>query len=96
MATIKAVCETRLDPAIYKLFGDGIGFNKFMVTIENVYPKRRMKVAVSANFILWAAAMLKKSHLAPASLCDKILTFLHKDADYLMSHREIPSTARLK
>ncbi len=90
VATIKVVCETKLDPAIYKLFGDGIGFNKFMVTIENVYPKPRMKVAVSANFILWAAAMLKKSHLAPASLCDKVLTFLHKDADYLMSHHEIP------
>lgn len=88
---VEALCESKVDPATYRLFGDAQGFNEFMAAIEERYPKRRIPLSMSADFILNTVAGMKRMHLAPWKLSDKILTFLYKDVDYLMTAKEIPS-----
>lgn len=87
--SIKFICENKLSPKIYKMFGEPIDFNKFMASIENLYPKRRITIPLKASFILDIAAFLKKTKLMPVKICDQILTFFLKDSDYLMSQYEI-------
>jgi hypothetical protein len=90
--TIMVVCNSKLDPEIYKMYGEGIEFNRFVNLIEELFPKKRIRIRFNVKFLLKTAAFLKKSKLAPVKICDQILTFFYKDADYLNSHQDIANS----
>jgi hypothetical protein len=87
---VEALCEVEAEPAMYRLFGRATGFNDFMAALEEKYPKKRLPLSLSADLILGVVAKMKRMHLVPWKLSDKILTFLYKDVDYLMTAKEIP------
>ncbi len=89
-AAVIAACGTDVEPGVYRLFNEPVDFNRFMAMLEEVYQKKRLPFPMSASLVLNTTRALKALHIAPQGLCDKILTFLYKDAAYLGSLNKIP------
>lgn len=92
MEILKGAILKILEPGNYRVFGEEIGLNQFLSMIEEVYPKRRLKLKVKSDWILWLTSLLKALHLGPVKLFDRIQTFLWKDSEFLFSHREIQNS----
>jgi nucleoside-diphosphate-sugar epimerase len=87
---VQRIGESNLGIGGYKMFGPETDLNAFLRMLEDIYRRKRIPVRVDAQFILGVISFLKRVRLVPAGLADKVLTFLHKEAEYLMSHKDIP------
>lgn len=67
----------------FAFFQNPIGFNSFMQNVETKFPRKRIKFSFNAKLLLKVAEIAKKSKIVPVKICDQILTFFYKDADFL-------------
>lgn len=88
---IEQTLREDLIPAPYKLFERGICLNSFLAILESIHPGARLPLFIWTPLVLTLVKLLKCIDLIPANLVDKVLTFLHKEDDYLMSHRDVPN-----
>lgn len=90
---IGSACEAMTfgnwDSGHYRLFADPVSFNEFVRGIESDHPRFRIPIPLPARSIVRLTGLMRKLHLAPSGFADKIMTFLHKNAAYLDSHRQI-------
>jgi len=84
------VAGSTLPPAGYRMFSRPVGFNAFIGFVEQLHPRKRVPLALPASLLLKGAALAKRTHVFPARICDQVLTFLYKDAEYLLGHDELP------
>ncbi len=69
----------------FAFFQEPVLFNLFMGEIEKKHPRKRLKITVSAGFLLGLASFAKKIPFFPTKICDQILTFFYKDSDFLLA-----------
>lgn len=89
----ETVARTRLEAGHYRLYSDAIRFNDFLRIIERLHPRARLPLPLPAGSIVKLTSLLRVLRLLPSSLADKVMTFLHKNEDYLASHRAIDGFA---
>ena len=87
---IERFCRKNPAPGTYRLFSEGISFNRFIAIVESKYRLCRVPVRVNPDLFLFAALLVKRFPLLPAGKADRLLTFFHKDDQYLELARPIP------
>ena len=87
---IGQACEQDLPGGTYQLFGQSLPLNEFLALLERRYPRRRMPLWLSAGLILGTVGVLRGLRLAPSPLADKVMTFLHKDEEFLKGLSPVP------
>ena len=77
----------------YRLYpSDAVDINDFLERLEKKYSRTRVPLPISYKLAL---GLLKSTHrlgVLPATLGEKLLTFLYKDEAYLATHATLPGT----
>lgn len=80
----------------YRLYpSNAADINDFLKRLEAKYQRARMPFPVSYGVTLGALKLFRSIGLLPASLGEKLLTFLYKDDQYLSTHATLPGTEEI-
>lgn len=80
----------------YRLYPTGASdINDFLKQLETKYRRSRLPFPVSYGLTMSALKFFRKTGLLPASLGEKLLTFLYKDDRYLATHATLPGTEEI-
>lgn len=66
--------------------------NDFLAQLEKKYVRGRLKIPISYKLSMRSLKSLHRIGLLPATLGEKLLTFLYKDDEYLATHATLPGT----
>jgi nucleoside-diphosphate-sugar epimerase len=81
----------------YRLYpSNAADINEFLAQLENKYRRVRVPVPVSYKLSMGTLKFLNGKRLLPATLGEKLLTFLYKDEAYLATHETLPGTETLE
>ena len=70
--------------------------NDFLAELEKKYRKVRLPVPVSYKLSMGSLKFLHRLGVMPATLGEKLLTFLYKDEEYLNGHKTLPGTEAME
>ncbi len=77
----------------YRLYpSNAADINEFLEKLEMKYRRRRLRLPVNYRLSMSTLRYLTRFGLLPATLGEKLLTFLYKDEAYLASHRKLDGT----
>ncbi len=90
---ITVVLDNDIAPDSYRVYpSNPEDINDFLNLIEKKYERRGIKLPVSYGLSMRALKAGKKAAVLPASLGEKLMTFLYKDEEYLSTHATLPGT----
>ncbi|MFL6467642.1 MAG: NAD-dependent epimerase/dehydratase family protein [Pyrinomonadaceae bacterium] len=80
----------------YRLYpSNAADINDFLAELEKKHPRTRFPVPMSYKLTLGSLKSMHRVGLLPATLGEKLLTFLYKDEAYLESHDTLPGTGEI-
>lgn len=90
---IVTILTQPVDGGSYRLYPkDPADINDFLRALESRYSRARLPVPVFYGTTMGAMKLFHRTGLLPASLGEKLLTFLYKDDEYLATHATLPGT----
>ena len=90
LSAITTVVTTEVPAGSYRVYpSDPADINEFLEQLEKKYPRGRLKLPVSYNVGVGGIHRMHEAKLLPATLGEKLLTFLYKDEEYLATHRTL-------
>ena len=90
---ISVVLENEIPSGSYRVFpSNPQDINDFLMLIEKKYDRSGIKVPVSYGLSMGAIRAGHKASVLPATLGEKLMTFLYKDEEYLSTHATLPGT----
>jgi len=90
---IEVVLSEDIATGLYRIYPtrpDDI--NDFLAELEKKYVRSRLKIPVPYGFSMSSLKALHGVGVLPATLGEKLLTFLYKDDEYLATHATLPGT----
>ena len=88
---IATVITTPVPSGTYRVYPiEAADINDFLAELESKYSRVRVPFPVSYKLSIGAIRALRRFGLIPATLGEKLLTFLYKDQAYLAKHHELP------
>lgn len=88
---IATVISRPVPAGTYRVYpAEAANINDFLAELERKYPRVRLRFPMSYKFSMSSLKFLRRIGLMPASLGEKLLTFLYKDEDYLARHKALP------
>lgn len=77
----------------YRLYpSNAADINDFLKQLEKKYSRALVRIPVSYGLTMGSLKFFRRAGLLPASLGEKLLTFLYKDDEYLAKHADLPGT----
>ena len=96
LSGILTILTNPIDGGTYRLFpSDAADINDFLSQLEKKYSRPRLPLPVSYGLSMGTLKLFHKLHLLPATLGEKLLTFLYKDENYLSKHGVLPDTEKI-
>ena len=93
---IETVLTQPVSAGSYRLYPtDASDINEFLKQLEARYRSVRVPFPVSYGLTMGALKFFRQIGLLPASLGEKLLTFLYKDDQYLATHATLPGTEEI-
>ncbi len=93
MRAIETVLTGNVGAGSYRVYpANPADINDFLRQLEKKYVRKRLKFPVSYSLSMSTLKALHRMGLLPASLGEKLLTFLYKDDEYLATHSTLPGT----
>ncbi len=90
---IETVLSVKVVADSYRVYpAEPDDINDFLSELEKKYKRTRLKLPISYGLSMSTLKALRRIHLLPASLGEKLLTFLYKDDAYLATHSTLPGT----
>jgi nucleoside-diphosphate-sugar epimerase len=90
---IAVVLDNDIAPGSYRVYpSNPEDINDFLGLIEKKYKRSGIKIPVSYGLSMGALKAGSKVAMLPASLGEKLMTFLYKDEEYLSTHATLPGT----
>jgi nucleoside-diphosphate-sugar epimerase len=93
LSAITTVLTSDPPSGSYRVYpSNAADINEFLGQLEKKYQRGRVKVPVSHKISVGSLRGMHRAKLLPATLGEKLLTFLYKDEDYLVTHRTLEGT----
>ena len=93
LSAIATVLTADLASGSYRVYpSNAADINEFLEQLEKKYRRGRVKLPVSHKLSIGGLRGMHRAKLLPATLGEKLLTFLYKDEEYLATHRMLEGT----
>ena len=97
LSAIDSILSQPIPAGSYRLFpSNAADINDFLKLLEARHKRARVPLPVSYPLAIGTLKIFHKAGLLPASLGEKLLTFLYKDDEYLAKHATLPETAEVE
>ena len=88
---VVTILTTAVPAGTYRVYpSEAADINDFLAELEKKHRRTRFPFPVSYKLSMGSLKFLRGAGLLPATLGEKLLTFLYKDEDYLSQHKELP------
>jgi nucleoside-diphosphate-sugar epimerase len=90
---IVTVLNEPVESGSYRVYpSNAADINDFLKELENKHRRSRLPFPVSYKLSIGTLKLLRRAGILPATLGEKLLTFLYKDEGYLAGHETLPGT----
>ena len=97
LKAIESILNQTIPAGSYRLYpSNAADINDFLKLLEAKHKRARVPLPVSYLLTMGSLKIFHKAGLLPASLGEKLLTFLYKDDEYLAKHTTLPETADIE
>lgn len=96
LSAITTVLTADLASGSYRVYpSNAADINEFLEQLEKKYQRGRVRVPVSHKLSISSLRGMHRAKILPATLGEKLLTFLYKDEKYLATHRTLEGTGSI-
>ena len=93
---IVTILKEPISSGTYRLYpSDAADINDFLAQLEKRHPGFRVPLPISYGLALGILKSTRRLGVLPATLGEKLLTFLYKDEAYLATHATLPGTENI-
>jgi len=93
---IVTILKEPISSGTYRLYpSDAADINDFLAQLEKRYSRFRVPLPISYGLALGILKSTRRLGVLPATLGEKLLTFLYKDEAYLATHETLPGTENI-
>ena len=93
---IVTILKEPISSGTYRLYpSDAADINDFLAQLEKRYSRFRVPLPISYGLALGILKSTRRLGVLPATLGEKLLTFLYKDEAYLAMHATLPGTENI-
>jgi len=93
---IVTILKEPISSGTYRLYpSDAADINDFLAQLEKRYSRFRVPLPISYGLALGILKSTRRLGVLPATLGEKLLTFLYKDEAYLATHATLPGTENI-
>jgi len=93
---IVTILKQPISSGTYRLYpSDAADINDFLAQLEKRYSRFRVPLPISYGLALGVLKSTRRLGVLPATLGEKLLTFLYKDEAYLAMHATLPGTENI-
>jgi len=93
---IVTILKEPISSGTYRLYpSDAADINDFLAQLEKRYSRFRVPLPISYDLALGVLKSTRRLGVLPATLGEKLLTFLFKDEAYLAMHATLPGTENI-
>jgi len=93
---IVTILKEPISSGTYRLYpSDAADINDFLAQLEKRYSRFRVPLPISYDLALGVLKSTRRLGVLPATLGEKLLTFLYKDEAYLATHATLPGTENI-
>jgi nucleoside-diphosphate-sugar epimerase len=90
---IVTVLNEPVESGNYRVYpSNAADINEFLSALETKHRRTRLPIPVSYRLSLGTLKLFRSLGILPATLGEKLLTFLYKDEEYLAGHMTLPGT----
>ena len=91
LSAVTTVVTRDVPSGSYRVYpADAVDINDFLAELERKHRRVRLPIPVSYKLSMGSLKLFAKLGVLPASLGEKLLTFLYKDEAYLGKHSALP------